>query len=56
VLIVDDVIATGGTAAAAVRLAKGQGAEVVAATFFIELTFLYGAEKLGVPSVSLLRY
>lgn len=56
VLVVDDVIATGGTAAAAVALAHGRGAHIVAATFFIELTFLQGAEKLGVPCVSLLRY
>jgi adenine phosphoribosyltransferase len=56
VLIVDDVIATGGTAAAAVELAKGQGAEVVAVTFLLELTFLQGLSKLDVPSISLLKY
>jgi adenine phosphoribosyltransferase len=56
VLVVDDVIATGGTAAAAVALAKRQGAEVVAATFFVELTFLHGTQKLDVPHVSLLKY
>ena len=56
VLIVDDVIATGGTASAAVALARGQGAEIVAATFLIELAFLGGAAKLGVPVTSLLRY
>jgi adenine phosphoribosyltransferase len=56
VLVVDDVIATGGTAAAAVALAKGQGAEVVAATFFLELTFLGGVAKLDVPTVSLIKY
>ncbi|MET0339731.1 MAG: adenine phosphoribosyltransferase [Polyangiales bacterium] len=56
VLVVDDVIATGGTAAATVSLAKGQGAEVVAATFFVELTFLGGAAKLDVPIRSLLRF
>jgi adenine phosphoribosyltransferase len=56
VLIVDDVIATGGTAAAAVQLAKAQGAEVVAVTFLLELSFLNGLAKLDVPSVSLLKY
>jgi adenine phosphoribosyltransferase len=56
VLVVDDVIATGGTAAATVALAKGQGAEVVAATFFVELTFLGGVQKLGVATRSLLRF
>ncbi len=56
VLVVDDVIATGGTAAAAIALAKGQGADVVAAVFFVELTFLNGVQKLGVPHSSLLNY
>lgn len=56
VLIVDDVIATGGTAKAAIALAQGQGAQVVAATFFLELTFLGGAAKLGVPTSSLVQY
>jgi adenine phosphoribosyltransferase len=56
VLLVDDVIATGGTAAAAVALARRLGAEVIAATFLIELTFLGGAAKIGVPTTSVLRY
>jgi adenine phosphoribosyltransferase len=57
VLVVDDVIATGGTAAAAVALAQKQGAHVVGAAFFLELTFLKGVERLaGVPVTSLLRY
>ena len=56
VLIVDDVIATGGTAAAAVQLAKGQGAEVVSVTFLLELSFLNGLKKLDEPSFSLLKY
>jgi adenine phosphoribosyltransferase len=46
VLVVDDVIATGGTARAAVELARGAGAEVVAAAFLIELDFLRGREQL----------
>lgn len=56
VLVVDDVIATGGTAAATVALARRQGAEVVATTFLLELTFLEGVAKLDVPSSALLRY
>lgn len=57
VLLVDDVIATGGTAAAAVRLLKGLGAEVVGFTVFIELVFLGGASKIdGVPLHALVRY
>ena len=51
VLIHDDVIATGGTAAAVARLVKRTGAEVVGFSFFVELSFLNGREKLpeGVP-------
>ncbi len=57
VLLVDDVIATGGTAAAAIRLLKGVGADVVGFSVFIELAFLGGSDKLdGVPIHALLRY
>jgi adenine phosphoribosyltransferase len=57
VLLVDDVIATGGTAAAAIRLLRGVGADVVGFSVFIELAFLGGADKLnGVPIHALLRY
>ena len=57
VLLVDDVIATGGTAAAATRLLRRVGAEVVGISVFIELAFLHGADKLdGVPLHALVRY
>jgi len=57
VLLVDDVIATGGTAAAAIRLLRQLGADVVGFSVFIELAFLGGASKLdGVPINALLRY
>ncbi|HXV71923.1 MAG TPA: adenine phosphoribosyltransferase [Acidimicrobiia bacterium] len=57
VLLVDDVIATGGTAAAAIRLLRQLGADVVGFSVFIELVFLGGASKLdGVPINALLRY
>lgn len=57
VLIVDDVIATGGTAAAAIRLLKGIGADVVGFAVFIELVFLNGSQYLdGVPLHALVRY
>ncbi|MFN0092158.1 MAG: adenine phosphoribosyltransferase [Acidimicrobiales bacterium] len=46
VLLVDDVLATGGTAAAAVELLTGLGATVAAATFLIELAFLKGRARL----------
>lgn len=57
VLLVDDVIATGGTAAAAIRLLRRIGAEVVGLTVFIELVFLGGSDHLdGVPLHALLKY
>ncbi len=57
VLIVDDVMATGGTAAAAQRLVRTTGALPVALTVFIELTSLPGREKVeGLPVFSVIRY
>ena len=57
VLIIDDVLATGGTAAATVHLVAGFGATLVGAGFVIELTFLNGREKLGnVPVASVISY
>ncbi len=56
VLIVDDLIATGGTAAAAVRLARDAGAQVVACAFLIELGFLEGRSKLGVERVHIVMH
>lgn len=47
VLLVDDLLATGGTAAAALKLLHGLGAEIVAVSFLIELSFLGGREKLA---------
>jgi adenine phosphoribosyltransferase len=57
ILVLDDVIATGGTAAATVKMARDMGAEVVGAAFLIELTFLNGRDKLaGTPLFSILQY
>jgi adenine phosphoribosyltransferase len=57
VLIVDDVLATGGTARAARTLVEQTGASPVALTLFIELTFLDGRDKLnGLPVFSVVRY
>lgn len=57
VLIVDDVIATGGTALAAAKLVESLGAEVVALGFIIELSFLPGRSRLaGYEVDSLMRY
>lgn len=46
VLIVDDVLATGGTAAATQSLCEAVGADVVGTAFFIEIAFLEGRKKL----------
>lgn len=57
VLIVDDVIATGGTAAATARLIESLGGVVAGFGFIIELTFLDGRKKLGGYEVaSLIQY
>ncbi len=57
VLIVDDLIAIGGTAAAAAQLVEGVGGEVVGLGFVVELSFLGGREKLKGHSVeSLIKY
>jgi adenine phosphoribosyltransferase len=47
VLIVDDLLATGGTARATCDLVRGLGAEVVGLAFLIELTFLNGRQRLA---------
>ncbi len=56
VVVVDDVLATGGTAMAAIELLRRAGAHVAAAAFVIELGFLDGRACLDVPVVSLVRY
>jgi adenine phosphoribosyltransferase len=56
VVVLDDLLATGGTMAAAINLLRRVGAEVTAAQFLIELAFLKGAEKLDVPAQSLVSY
>ena len=54
VLLVDDLLATGGTAAAAVGLLEKLGADIVAVTFVIELAFLNGRGKLGSHKINAL--
>ncbi len=56
-LMLDDLLATGGTMGAALSLARRVGAEPVACAFVIELGFLPGREKLGdTPTFSLIKY
>jgi adenine phosphoribosyltransferase len=57
VLLCDDLLATGGTAAAAINLVRQLGGEVVGAAFAVELNFLHGRVKLpDVDVFSLLKY
>ncbi len=57
VLLCDDLLATGGTAAAAIDLVRQLGGEIVGAAFAVELNFLQGRKKLpGVDVFSLLKY
>jgi adenine phosphoribosyltransferase len=57
VLLIDDLLATGGTSSAAVALVKKLGAEILEASFLIELKFLDGREKLkGFPVRSIVVY
>jgi len=57
VLVVDDLLATGGTAAATVHLLRQLGADIVGLVFLVELTSLKGREKLdGCPVHSLITY
>jgi len=57
VLVADDLLATGGTAAAACKLIEKLGGTVSALLFIIELSFLNGKDKLaGYPIHSLIRY
>jgi adenine phosphoribosyltransferase len=56
VVVLDDVLATGGTLNAAISLLQKAGAEVCSAACIIELTFLEGRKRLPVPFDSLVRY
>jgi adenine phosphoribosyltransferase len=56
VVLVDDLLATGGTMAAAVTLLESVGAVVPSAACVIELTFLEGRKRLKVPVETLLQY
>jgi len=52
VLLIDDLLATGGTAAAAVKLLEQLGANIVSISFLIELSFLNGREKINHPAIN----
>jgi adenine phosphoribosyltransferase len=56
VVVLDDLLATGGTMAAAIALLRSVGAEVAGAACIIELAFLGGRRKIDVPFESVVRY
>ena len=56
IIVLDDLLATGGTMQAAIDLFRKVGADVVAAATIIELRFLNGRSKLDVPFTSLVAY
>jgi adenine phosphoribosyltransferase len=53
---VDDLLATGGTMAAGIKLLRQVGADVPAAGALIELTFLHGRRRVDVPVETLVAY
>lgn len=56
VLVIDDLIATGGTAEAAIQLARKVGAKVVEVACLMEMPELKGREKISAPLYTLLKY
>ncbi len=56
VVVVDDLLATGGTMAATIALLRSVGAEVAGAACIIELSFLEGRKRLDLPFTSLIAY
>ena len=56
VVILDDLLATGGTLAAAIELIRKVGGEVTGAAAIMELTFLKGRDRLDIPFTSLIAY
>ena len=56
VIVLDDLLATGGTLAAAVGLCRMVGGEVAAAACIIELQFLGGRQRIDVPFTSMVSY
>jgi adenine phosphoribosyltransferase len=56
VVVLDDLVATGGTLQAAIELVRRQGGSVEGAACIIELTFLRGRERIGVPLTTMIAY
>jgi adenine phosphoribosyltransferase len=56
VIVLDDLVATGGTMQAAIDLVRQRGGEVVAAGCIIELSFLHGRDRIDVPFTSMVAF
>ncbi|HEU0215426.1 MAG TPA: adenine phosphoribosyltransferase [Stellaceae bacterium] len=56
VIVVDDLLATGGTMQAAINLVRERGGDVVGAASIIELTFLNGRQRVAVPFTAMISY
>jgi adenine phosphoribosyltransferase len=56
VIVLDDLLATGGTTSAAIKLCRQVGANVVGAASIIELTFMNGRQHIDVPFISMVAY
>jgi adenine phosphoribosyltransferase len=56
VVVLDDLLATGGTMSAAITLLRSVGADVAAAAAIIELSFLGGRARLDAPLTAILSY
>jgi adenine phosphoribosyltransferase len=56
VVVLDDLVATGGTMQAAIQLVQQRGGEVPAAACLIELAFLGGRNRIGVPLTAMISY
>jgi len=56
IVVVDDLLATGGTMQAAIQLVRGRGGTVAAAACIIELAFLGGRSRLDVPVAAMVSY
>jgi adenine phosphoribosyltransferase len=56
IVVLDDLLATGGTMVASINLLKSQGADVVGSACILELTFLEGRKRLDCPVQALLQY
>jgi adenine phosphoribosyltransferase len=56
VIVVDDLLATGGTMQAAINLVRERGGDVVGAASIIELTFLNGRQRIAAPFTAMISY